>query len=49
MKGVEAFNNTIKIFIDILDRALEIDLLFSSELGYCKSVRGGVPSMLHIE
>jgi len=39
MERVEAASNTIEMLIDILDRALEVGLLFHSEFGSC-SERG---------
>jgi len=33
MKGIKTVPNTIKVFVNIFDRALEISLLFHSEFG----------------
>ena len=49
VKGVEAFVDIIEAFVNIFDGAFEIHLLFDSELGYCKSVRRMILSMLSIE
>jgi len=48
MERVEAASNTIEILIDILDRALEVGLLFHSEFGSCGFVGGLILSMLRI-
>ena len=40
VKRVEAVSNTIELLIDILDRALEVGLLFCSEFGSCSFVGG---------
>jgi len=39
VKGVKAVSNAVEPLIDILDRALEVGLLFCSEFGSC-SERG---------
>ena len=33
IKGIKTVPNTIKVFVNIFDRALEISLLFHSEFG----------------
>jgi len=33
MKGVKAVSNTVELLIDVLNRALEVGLLFCSEFG----------------
>jgi len=38
MKGIEAISNTVEPLIDILDRALEVGMLFRSEFGCCSFV-----------
>ena len=38
VKGIEAVSNTVEPFIDVLDRALEVGLLFHSEFGRCSFV-----------
>ena len=48
MERVEAAANTIGILIDILDRALEVGLLFGSEFGSCGSVGDLILSVLRI-
>ena len=40
VKRVEAVSNTIELLIDVLDRALEVGLLFCSEFGSCSFVGG---------
>ena len=50
-KGIErvkAASNVIKILIDILDRALEVGLLFHSEFGSCSFVEDLILSMLRV-
>jgi len=46
MKGIKTVPNTIKVFINVFDEALEISLLFCGEFSSTDSVRGLVFSML---
>ena len=48
MKGVEAVSDAIEPFIDILDRAFEVSLLFHGEFGSCSLVGGLILSVLRI-
>ena len=48
MKGVEAVSDAIEPFIDILDRAFEVSLLFHGEFGSCGLVGGLILSVLRI-
>jgi len=48
VKRVEAASNAVKLLIDILDRALEVGLLFCSEFGNCSFVGGLILSMLRV-
>jgi len=48
MKGVEVVSDAIEPFIDILDRAFEVSLLFHDEFGSCSLVGGLILSMLRI-
>ena len=48
VKRVEAASNTVEILINILDRALEVGLLFRSEIGSCGFVGDLVLSILRI-
>ena len=48
VKRVEAVSNTIEPLIDILNRALEVGLLFCSEFGSCGFVGNLLLSMLRI-
>jgi len=48
VKRVEAVSNTIEPLIDILNRALEVGLLFCSEFGSCSFVGNLLLSMLRI-
>jgi len=48
VERVEAVSNTVELLINILDRALEVGLLFCSEFGSCSFVRGLILSMLRI-
>jgi len=48
VKRVEAVSNTIELLIDILDRALEVSLLFCSEFGSCSFVGDLILSVLRI-
>jgi len=49
MKRIETFIDTIEAFIDILNGALEVCLLFNSELRYSKSMRGVIFSILSVK
>ena len=48
MEKVEAASNAVEMLINILDRALEVGLLFHSEFGSCGFVGGLILSMLRI-
>jgi len=48
VKGVEAVSDAIELFIDILDRAFEVSLLFHSEFGSCGFVGDLILSVLRI-
>ena len=48
MERVEAATNTVGMLIDVLDRALEVGLLFGSEFGSCGSVGDLILSVLRI-
>jgi len=48
MERVETVSNTIELLIDILDRALEVGLLFCSEFGSCGFVGDLILSVLRI-
>ena len=48
MKGIEAVSNAVEPLIDVLDRALEVGLLFCSEFGSCSFVGGLILSVLRI-
>jgi len=48
VKGIEAVSNAIEPLIDVLDRALEVGLLFCSEFGSCSFVGCLILSMLGI-
>jgi len=48
VKGIEAVFNTVEPLIDVLDRALEVGLLFHSEFGSCSFVGSLIPSVLGI-
>ena len=48
MKGVEAVSDAIEPFIDILDRAFEVSLLFHGEFRSYGLVGGLILSMLRI-
>jgi len=48
MKRVEAASNTIEPLIDILNRALEVGLLFCSEFGSCGFVGNLLLSILRV-
>jgi len=49
MKRVEIFVNTVKVLINILNGALKIFLLFTSELGCSKSVKRVIFGVLSIK
>jgi len=48
VKGVEAVSDTVEPLIDVLDRALEVGLLFHGEFGHCGLVGGLILSVLGI-
>jgi len=48
VKGVEAVSNAVEPLIDVLDRALEVGLLFHGEFGSCGFVGNLILSMLGI-
>jgi len=48
VKGVEAVSNAVELLIDVLDRALEVGLLFHSEFGSCSFVGSLILGMLGI-
>ena len=48
VKRVEAASNTIEPLIDILNKALEVGLLFRSEFGSCSFVGNLLLSMLRV-
>ena len=48
LKGIEAVSNAIEPFIDILNRALKVGLLFHSEFGSCGFVGNLLLSMLGV-
>jgi len=48
VKGIEAVSNAVELLIDILDRALEVGLLFHSEFGHYSFVGCLILSMLGI-
>jgi len=48
MKGIEAVSNAVELLIDVLDRALEVSLLFYSEFASCSFVGYLILSMLGI-
>ena len=48
MERVKAASNTIKMLIDILDRALEVGLLFHNKLGSYNFVGDLILSVLRI-
>jgi len=48
VKRVEVVSNTIELLIDILDRALEVGLLFCSEFESCSFVGDLILSVLRI-
>ena len=48
VKGVKAVSNAVELFIDVLDRALEVGLLSHSEFGRCSFVGCLILSMLGV-
>jgi len=48
VKGIEAVSNAVEPLIDVLDRALEVGLLFCGEFGCCSFVGYLILSMLEI-
>ena len=48
VERVEVVSNTVELLIDVLDRALEVGLLFCSEFGSCSFVGGLILSVLRI-
>ena len=48
VKGIEAVSNAVELLIDVLDRALEVGLLFHSEFGCCSFVGCLILSVLGI-
>jgi len=48
VKGVEAVSDAIEPFIDILDRAFEVSLLFHGKFRSCGLVGGLILSVLRI-
>ena len=48
VKGIEAVSNAVEPLIDVLDRALEVGLLFCGEFGRCSFVGYLILSMLGI-
>ena len=48
VERVEAVYNTVEPLIDVLNRALEVGLLFHSEFGSCSFVGGLILGMLRI-
>jgi len=48
VERVEVVSNTVELLIDVLDRALEVGLLFCSEFGSCGFVGGLILSVLRI-
>jgi len=48
VKGVEAVSDAIEPFINILDRAFEVSLLFHGKFGSCGLVGGLILSVLRI-
>jgi len=48
VKGIKAVSNTIELLIDVLDRALEVGLLFRSEFERCSFVGCLILSVLGI-
>jgi len=48
VKGVKAVSNAVELLIDVLDRALEVGLLFHSEFGSCGFVGSLILSVLGI-
>ena len=48
VERVKAVSNTVELLINVLDRALEVGLLFCHEFGSCSFVRGLILSVLRI-
>jgi len=48
VKGIEVVSNAVELLIDVLDRALEVGLLFRSEFGCCSFVGCLILSVLGI-
>jgi len=48
VKGIEAVSNAVELLIDVLDRALEVGLLFRSKFGCCSFVGCLILSVLGI-
>jgi len=48
IKRVEVASNAIEMLINILDRALEVGLLFHSEIGSCSFVGDLILSILRV-
>jgi len=48
VKGVKAVSNAVEPFIDVLNRALEVNLLLHSEFGRCSFVGCLILSVLGI-
>ena len=48
VKRVEAVSNTIELLINILNRALEVGLLFCSEFGSCSFMGNLLLSILRV-
>jgi len=48
VKGVKAVSNAVELLIDVLDRALEVGLLFCGEFGSCGFVGHLILSVLGI-
>jgi len=48
VKGIEAVSNAVEPLIDVLDRALEVGLLFCGEFGRCSFVGYLILSILEI-
>jgi len=48
VKEIKAASNAIELFIDVLDRALEVGLLSHSEFGHCSFVGCLILSVLGV-
>jgi len=48
VKGIEVVSNAVELLIDVLDRALEVGLLFYSEFGSCSFMGCLILSVLGI-